>query len=164
MTADIIRKGIPLLFNEMAWAMGQAFLMQCYSVRGLEVVAGLNISSTISNLFNVVYLSMGSAISIMVGQLLGAGRMEKAKDTDRKLLAFSVGTCVIFGTLLIIVAPFFPQIYNTSTHVRELATKFIMIAAACMRSMRLYMAVISHCVPEERPGLLFYLTVYMCGA
>lgn len=132
LTRDIIKKGIPLLLNEAAWSMGQAFLMQCYSMRGLAVVAGLNISSTVSNLFNVVFLSMGNAIAIIIGQLLGAGKMEEAKDTDRKLLVFTVATCAVFGSLLAAISPFFPKIYNTSAEVQGLATRFILIAAACM--------------------------------
>lgn len=47
--ADIFRKGLPLMFNEMLWAVGMAVIVQCYAVRGLEVVAAQNISSTISN-------------------------------------------------------------------------------------------------------------------
>lgn len=132
LTKDIIRKGIPLMLNEAAWSMGQAFLMQCYSMRGLAVVAGLNISSTVSNLFNVVFLSMGNAIAIIIGQLLGAGKMKEAKETDTKLLVFSVATCAIFGSLLAAISPFFPKIYNTSTDVQGLATRFILIAAVCM--------------------------------
>lgn len=120
------------MLNEIAWSTGQAFLMQCYSVRGLSVVAALNISSTVSNLFNVVFLSTGGAIAIIVGQLLGAGKMEEAKDTDRKLLFFTVSTCFVFGTLLAMISPFFPLIYNTTQEVQSLATKFILIAAACM--------------------------------
>lgn len=132
LTVNIVKKGIPLMLNEAAWSMGQAFLMQCYSMRGLAVVAGLNISSTVSNLFNVVFLSMGSAIAILVGQLLGAGKMEEAKDTDRKLLVFTVATCAVCGTLLACISPVFPKIYNTTAEVQGLATRFIMIAAACM--------------------------------
>ena len=133
LTANIIKKGIPIMLNEIAWSTGQAFLMQCYSVRGLSVVAALNISSTVSNLFNVVFLSTGGAIAIIVGQLLGAGKMEEAKDTDRKLLFFTVSTCFVFGTLLAMISPFFPLIYNTTQEVQSLATKFILIAVACMR-------------------------------
>ena len=48
----IILKGSPLLLNETLWAAGMAMLTQCYSVRGLNVVAGLNVSSTINNVFN----------------------------------------------------------------------------------------------------------------
>ena len=44
----IILKGSPLLFNEFLWSAGMAILLQCYSVRGLDAVAGMNISTTIN--------------------------------------------------------------------------------------------------------------------
>lgn len=125
-------KGTPLMVNEILWSAGMASLMQCYSVRGLDTVAGMNISSTITNLFNVVFMALGSAIAIIVGQLLGAGKMEEAKETDVKLIAFSVFSCVIMGGALILSAPLFPMLYNTTPEVKELATAFIRIAAACM--------------------------------
>lgn len=125
-------KGTPLMLNEILWAAGMAILMQCYSLRGLDTVAGMNISSTITNLFNIVFMAMGSAIAIIVGQLLGAGKMEEARDTDTKLIAFSVFSCVIMGGALILTAPLFPMFYNTTDNVRELATVFIRIAAVCM--------------------------------
>lgn len=132
LAAKITVKGTPLMINEILWAAGMAVLMQCYSIRGLETVAALNISTTISNLFNVVFMAMGSAISIIVGQLLGAGKMEEAKDTDTKLIAFSVMSCVAIGLVLILLAPLFPMMYNTTDAVKELAAWFLRIAAACM--------------------------------
>lgn len=51
---QILLKGSPLMANEFLWSLGMATLTQCYSVYGLAVVAGLNISSTISNVCNVV--------------------------------------------------------------------------------------------------------------
>lgn len=132
LTGNILVKGTPLMINEIMWSAGMAALMQCYSVRGLEAVAALNISSTISNLFNVVFIAMGSAISIIVGQLLGAGKMEEARDTDRKLIAFSVASCFVIGGILICLAPLFPMLYNTTGQVKELAAWFLRIAAACM--------------------------------
>ena len=132
LAGSIAIKGTPLMVNEILWAAGMAMLMQCYSVRGLDVVAALNISTTISNLFNVVFIAMGSAISILVGQLLGAGKMEEAKDMDTKLIAFSVMSCVAIGLVLIALAPLFPMLYNTTAKVKELAAWFIRIAAACM--------------------------------
>jgi putative MATE family efflux protein len=125
-------KGLPLMMNEIFWAAGMAVLNQCYSLRGLDAIAGLNIASTITNLFNIVFIAMGSAISIMVGQLLGAGKMEEAKDTDAKLIAFSVFSCFGIGALLMLLAPLFPLFYNTTEQVRALATGFIRVGAACM--------------------------------
>ena len=77
---DIFIKGTPLMANEMLWATGMTVIVQCYSVRGLEVVAAQNISSTITNLFNIVYIQLGGCISIVVGQLLGAGKIKEAKE------------------------------------------------------------------------------------
>ncbi len=75
---------------------------------------------------------MGSAVSIMVGQLLGAGEMEEAKDTDRKLIAFAVVSSVGMGALVALLAPLFPQLYNTSNEVKHLATILLRVSALCM--------------------------------
>ena len=128
----IIKKGTPLLINEALWSLGMAMLLQCYSVRGLNVVAGMNISNTIVNLFNVTFIALGSSVAIVIGRLLGAGKMEEAKDTDRKLIAFSVASCVVIGAVVIVLAPFFPELYNTETEVKEYAKNFIIIAALFM--------------------------------
>ena len=132
LAVNIFKTGTPLLLNEALWSAGMAVMMQCYSIRGIDVVAGMNISTTISNLFNVVFISMGSAVAIIIGQLLGAGKMEEAKDSDRKLIFFSVAICVVIGLVLAAVSPFFPMLYNTSEEVRSLATRFICVAALCM--------------------------------
>lgn len=129
---QIIIKGMPLMVNEVLWAGGMATLMQCYSVRGLAAVAGINISSTIGNVFNVVYLALGNSVAIIIGQLLGAGKMEEARDTDTKLIAFSVSACVVIGGVLAFLAPLFPNIYNTTDEVKSLATAFIRVIALYM--------------------------------
>ena len=128
----IIIKGLPLMMNEVLWAAGMTAVIQCYSVRGLEVVAGLNIATTITNLFNIIYLQLGACISIVVGQYLGAGKLEKAKDADNKMIVFSVFCCVIVAVCMLFIGRFFPQIYNTSEEIRALATKFIAVSAIIM--------------------------------
>ena len=109
-----------------------AMLLQCYSVRGLGVVAGMNISNTIINLFNITFMALGNSVAIVVGKLLGAGKMEEAKDTDRKLIAFSVASCLVIAVIVIALAPLFPELYNTEADVKEYAKNFIIIAALFM--------------------------------
>lgn len=132
LTNKIIIKGMPLLLNEGLWAGGMAVLMQCYSVRGLSVVAGINIANTIANLFNIVFLALGNAVVIIVGPLLGAGKMDEAKETAYKMIFFSVCCCLILGGIMVVVAPAFPMLYNTTDEVKDLAAWFIRIAAICM--------------------------------
>lgn len=129
---DVIRRGSPLLVNEFLWSLGMATLSQCYSVRGLDVVAASNISTTVANLFNVVFISMGNAVAIMVGQHLGANEIEKAKQTAWRLIAFTVFTTVIISCIMAVCAPFVPKIYNTEEHVRQLATELLLVVAVVM--------------------------------
>lgn len=129
---DVIKMGTPLVLNEILWSLGMTMLNQNYSTRGLNVVAALNISSTLTNLFNVVFISMGSAVGIMVGQQLGAGKTEQAKDTVRKQTFACVMVCVIIGGALALAGGVFPAIYNTSQNVKDLATTFIRVSALFM--------------------------------
>lgn len=129
---DILKKGTPLMVNEMLWASGMAAIAQCYSVRGIDVVAAQNISSTITNLFNIVYIQLGACIAIVVGQHLGAGRIEEAKDADRKMIFFSVVCCAGVALVMMLVGGFFPNIYETDESIKDLARVFIMISAAIM--------------------------------
>lgn len=137
---DVFKRGMPLLVNEFFWSSGMAVLLQCYSVRGLDVVAACNIATTVSNLFKVVFLSMGDAVAIMVGQALGANRVDEAKDTAWKLMATAVASNLIMGTLLFVLSPIIPLIYNTEPHVRHMATQMLWIVAL---TMPLYS--IAHC-------------------
>lgn len=125
----IIINGSPILFNEFLWSAGLTMQTQALSTRGLAAIGAININNTMSNVFNIVFVTMGTTISIVIGQLLGAGKLEEAKDTDRKMCVFSVLTAIGVSIILIILAPFFPYLYNTTGEIRHLATRFIFVLA-----------------------------------
>lgn len=128
----IIVMAAPLIINETMWAAGITAMTSIYSSRGLSVVAALNINSTITNVFNIVFIAMGDSVAIIVGQLLGAGKFEEGKLTAYRIIAFSFTLCIGIGTILFLVAPAFPKIYNTSDEVKTLATGIIRCAAVLM--------------------------------
>ncbi len=130
---NIAVKGLPLLINETLWSSSVAVLSQCYSMRGLAVIAANNIASTIWNVFSVCFISLGSATGIIIGQMLGAGKpKEEVIDTDRKLIVFSVVSCTVFGALMASVSGVFPLIYKTDDAIRSLATLLICVNAVIM--------------------------------
>ena len=127
LTARILRTASPLLINEILWSLGMTFINQFYSSRGLNAVAAMNINGTAFNLFCVIMFAMGSAVSIMVGQRLGAGQMDEARDVDRKLIFLTEVIHVVIGIAMILAAPLIPQLYNVSDEVRELTRKLLII-------------------------------------
>lgn len=127
--SGVFTKGLPLVVNETLWVLSITFVTQCYSSRGLAAVSALNINSSITNVFNTFFLAMGSAVSIIVGQLLGSNKIQEAKSTTRKLMAFTFVITIITSTMLALSSTLFPNLYNTEDVVKELATKIILVNA-----------------------------------
>ena len=97
------------------------------------MVSAFSITSTISNLFNSIYMSMGTAISVLIGQALGAGDFERAKRDVWRLMAFSIMGAFCMGIMLIFFAPIFPRAYTGVTEdVRHMATNLLTITACAM--------------------------------
>ncbi len=123
----IFVKTLPLFVNEALWSSGVTKLNQCYSLRSLDAVAALNINSNIYNLSNIAFIALGSALSIIIGQQLGAGKLEEAKDTVAKLMAFNVAVCIAIGALMALFSGLFPKLYKAEDSVASLATSLILI-------------------------------------
>ncbi len=128
----ILTKSLPLLMNEFLWSLGQAALLQAYSVRGIAVIAAMNISGTISQIFNEVFLSLGNSCGILTGQELGADKLVNARRTAWRMATLSLASTIVMGSLLALVAPIIPQVYNTEPEIRQLATRFIWVVAMVM--------------------------------
>ncbi|MBR6800435.1 MAG: MATE family efflux transporter [Eubacteriaceae bacterium] len=140
LTFGVLKKGFPLICNEVFWSLGMTLINQAYSTRGLEAVAAFSIANTINNLFTMSFMTMGNAVAILVGQQLGSGDMEGAVDTDRKLIATGLMGSVVMGIALILAAPFIVQLYKTDPSTKEIATG-IMTAAAFFFPLMSY----THC-------------------
>ena len=126
---DITFKGMPLLFNEFFWSLGMSLLSMAYSLYGISVVAGYSISSTVMNLANIAFISLGSSIGIIVGKQLGANQFKEAEDTDRRLIAFSAFLSAVIGIFVFLIGDKIPLLYNTTEESKELAGYFIKVCS-----------------------------------
>ena len=133
---SLVRKvcvtGLPLVINESLWSIGIVLQKQSYSTRGLAVVAGLNINSTFFNVFSICFVAFGDAVAIIVGQLLGAGKMDEAKETGLKINVFVTASCIVMGAVVYALAPYLPRFYNTTTEVKSLASDFLRVTGSMM--------------------------------
>ena len=129
---DMLKKATPLILNETLWAAGIAIINQCYSERGVNVVAANNINQTFWNLFSVVFIATGSAIGIIIGNMLGAGKLNEVMNTTRKLISFGIMSSVGMGIIFAALSPFIPYLYNTEQEVQSIATQLMVVSAVMM--------------------------------
>ena len=121
-----------LCLNEIMWSLCITLIFQCYSQRGLDIVGAMNICNNVNNVFMTLGLALGNAISIIIGQLLGAKKYDEAYDTGVKLLAFSLLISIATSLLMISSGLFIPNVYKTTESIKSMAFKFILVAAMGM--------------------------------
>lgn len=129
---DITVKGMPLVLNETLYSAAFAVLLGIYGRRGIEAIAAYNITTTVSNVFNVIYMALGVAVSIVIGQMLGAEDIEEAKRRLPQLMIFSIVLSSCVAVVMIIFAPLIPEFYNTTDSVKAMAANLMRINALYM--------------------------------
>ena len=128
-TFPVIKKSIPITLNEFLWSAGIITTNQLLSKRSLAVVPALGISNALTNVMNVVFVSMGAAVGIVIGQMLGAGELKNIKKKAISLMWFTAFLSIGLSATLLALAPLFPRIYDVTEDVKYMAGAFIMITA-----------------------------------
>ena len=123
-------KAFPLLTNEILWSFGMAMLLKLYATRGADVITAYSVSGTVTDIFFSLFGGMAGATAILIGQRLGANKLEEAKSHAYHLLFFAVALAIVFGGLIIISSFIFPSLYDLTPHTHELASNLIRVCGS----------------------------------
>lgn len=119
LTKDFWYYTTPALGAALVW--GIAFVL--YSVilghMGSDAVAANSIASIVKSMVQCVIRGVSAGAGILVGNLLGANELEKAKNYGGKITRISILIGVVTGTILIILSPFVSHVAPMSDTARE---------------------------------------------
>ena len=145
-SSDLVKKvgktALPVILNEGFWSLGMTAYALVYARIGTEAVAAVMITNTVNNLFMVVGFGLGNASSVMLGNTLGAGEIDKAIDYNKKFLALSIIGGVIVGGLIMAIGPFLVRnLYQLTPESYDITLKTLFILALFM-SFKFYNTII----------------------
>ncbi len=124
----ILIKAIPLCTNEVLWSFGMATMFKFYATRGLMVMSGYAVSSTISDIFFTLFGGMSMATTVFVSQRLGANKIDEAKVVAYKLLGVSFVLSLFFACGLFMASFIVPYLYkNVSIEARQVAINVLRV-------------------------------------
>lgn len=123
MNFDFVKKSyriiIPVLLNDVLWAMASLIYSFVYGRMGTGATASIQICNTVNNMFMVVTFGMASASVIMIGNSIGEGKEDQTIDYAKKFLVVSVYVSIILGLILALTAPLILNLFNVSNEVRR---------------------------------------------
>lgn len=109
----------PVLGNEIVWGCGFTMYSVIMGHLGSDAVAANSIANITKNLIACFCLGLGSGGGIIVGNELGAGKLDTAKSYGKKLCVMSVVCGILSGAVLLALSPVILSVTNLSEQASE---------------------------------------------
>lgn len=123
------QKTVPLLINNLAWGIGFSMYSVIMGHMGTDAVAANGIANISKNLVVCFCLGLGNAGSIIVGNRLGADRLQEAKEVGETLTKTAIIAGIVSGLVLIAVSPFITKMVDLTPTARGYLQKMLLISS-----------------------------------
>lgn len=129
---SFMRTTAPVIATEVVWSFGQTVYSAFYARIGTESVAAVNIAVTIERLAFIVFISVASAASVMIGNRLGAEERENAYLYAKRFLLIQLSLAFVLGAALFAVSSAVPSLYNISATAAANTTLILRIMSVAV--------------------------------
>lgn len=123
------QKTVPLLINNLAWGIGFSMYSVIMGHLGTDAVAANGIANISKNLVVCFCLGLGNAGSIIVGNRLGADRLQEAKEVGETLTKTAIIAGIVSGLVLIVLSPFITKMVDLTPTARGYLQKMLLICS-----------------------------------
>ena len=123
------QKAVPLLINNLAWGIGFSMYSIIMGHLGTDAVAANGIANISKNLVVCFCLGLGNAGSIIVGNRLGADRLQEAKEVGETLTKTAIIAGIVSGLVLIALSPFITKMVDLTPTARGYLQKMLLISS-----------------------------------
>lgn len=123
------QKAVPLLINNLAWGIGFSMYSVIMGHLGTDAVAANGIANISKNLVVCFCLGLGNAGSIIVGNRLGADRLQEAKEVGETLTKTAIIAGIVSGLVLIALSPFITKMVDLTPTARRYLQKMLLISS-----------------------------------
>ena len=118
--AKLLKKAMPVLLNETLWGLGMTMYIVAFGFISVEAIASYQIANQVMGMVWVINAGVSSAAAIMLGNKLGEGKIEVAKNWGRRFVKLTLVFGVILGIILFFISPLIPQLFgDISISVKE---------------------------------------------
>ncbi len=122
----------PVLGNELVWGLGFASYTVIMGHLGGDAVAANSIANIVKNLVACFCLGLGSGGGILLGNELGAGNLERAKEYGGKLCKISIMGGILSGVVLLGITPLVLQITRLTLRAQEYLRYMLIVCSYYM--------------------------------
>lgn len=132
---DFLKYSAPVVLNEAVWGFGFSLYSVIYSLMDKSYLAANTIAGNIERILSSVFFGFAIAAGIIIGQLIGAGKEEEARETGKTLNLLSAFIGIILGAVLLTAAPVIIRQFDLPPETLK-AVKTLAVILALMIPLR----------------------------
>lgn len=110
----VLRTTMPAAVNEIAWSFGITTYNAVYARIGTDSIAAININATVEELMFVLFIGLGNACSVMVGNKIGEKDKDTAFEYARRFMILAVMMALVNGVIVFFARDIVPNLYPLS--------------------------------------------------
>ncbi len=129
---DFYHYTLPVCFNEMAWGVGFTMFTVILGRMGTDAIAANSIANIVKNVMACVCLGIGTGGSILVGNELGSGDLDKARLYGGRLCRLAIIAGIISGGLIVLLSPVILSAANLTVTATAYLRKMLYICGYYM--------------------------------
>lgn len=133
----VLRTSMPAALNELIWSFGITTYTAVYARIGTNAIAAININATIEELMFVLFIGLGNACAVMVGNKIGEKDKDTAFEYSRRFTVLAVGLAILGGVFVFFVRDQVAGLYQLSPSA-ELNLRNIMLVYAFSAWLRVF--------------------------
>ncbi len=120
---------LPVIGNESLWSFGMTMFAVVYAHMGTNIIAAINISSTVERIAMVLFFGIAQACAVMIGNKIGAGQETVAFDYAKRFSVLGPLVGVLMGSLVLLAIGPIVTFYHVSAQVVQTASWVMTIFA-----------------------------------
>jgi putative MATE family efflux protein len=97
----VLKTSMPAALNEVLWSLGITSYNAVYARISTDAIAAVNLNATVEELMFVLFIGLGNASSVMVGNKIGEGGKDLAFEYGRRFTILGVGVAILIGVLVL---------------------------------------------------------------
>lgn len=142
-TIQFFQKTTPVILNESIWGIGTAGYSMIFGRMGTAAVAAMNIASTMEQLFSVLFRGASNAALVMLGNELGAGKINRAKLDAGRFCFWGTMMGILIGVVMSLLSRGFVSLLfgGVTAETAALSVHIIYIISAYM-PLRAFMSIV----------------------
>lgn len=129
---SMIKKAIPLTANEIFFSLGLSIIFLSYMRCNESLIPAISVVDTVMQIAYIIFSGLSSAVSILIGNRLGANQISEARDNAYKLIAFGVMIAIVIASIFVSIAPIIASFYNVEDIIKKTIVTLLTIKSCLL--------------------------------